>query len=239
MNCAEFEREWQELDDPSVISPEMDEHLQACTGCAQLVREINLLRWEGRQLMETEEPPSRVWANIRSELGREGVLREPGARSWLHGILGLAWLARLPLGVAYAAVFFLALVGVEFLRDQVSPPAVPVTASATASPSAALVAQEAAAPEPTRAADQAEATSVASAQAASEEERVFQHVIEKAPPDRRAVLVGNWQQLNDAVDESARFLNEHPDDPLAIENLFMTQQQRTHFVGTVIRMEEF
>jgi hypothetical protein len=72
-----------------------------------------------------------------------------------------------------------------------------------------------------------------------EEEKVIQRVIEKAPPERRAVLVRNWQQVNDSVDESQRFLNEHPDDPLAIEQLFMMQQQRSHFMGTVIRMEEF
>jgi len=224
MNCTEFEREWQELDDPGLFSPALDGHLQACAGCARLVREVNLLRWEARQLVEAEQPPARLWANIQGELSREGVLRV--SDSWLNGILTFAWLPRLPMSVAYASVFFLALVGVAYVRDQVTPPSVAVS-SAPAVPATAdlLGAREqvvASAPAPAR-----------------EEEKVIQRVIEKVSPDRRAVLVRNWQQVNDSVDESQRFLNEHPDDPLAIEQLFIMQQQRTHFVGTVVRMEEF
>ena len=227
MNCAEFEREWQELDDSSLFSPRMDEHVQACAGCARLVREVNLVRWEARQLVEAEEPPVQMWAGIRNELSREGVLRQPGAESWLNGILTFAWLPRLPMSVAYASVFFLALVGVEYVRDQVTPPRVAVS---SAPATADLVAAR------------EEVVASASAPAekpAGEEEKVIQRVIEKAPPERRAVLVKNWQQVNDSVDESQRFLNEHPDDPMAIEQLFIMQQQRTHFVGTVVRMEEF
>ena len=225
MNCAEFEREWQELDDPGLFSPGMDEHLRDCPGCAGLVREVNLLRWEARQLVEAEQPPVQVWANIQNDLSREGVLREPSAESWLNGILTFAWLPRLPMSVAYASVFFLALVGVEYVRDQVTPPPVAVSsAPATADMVAAREQVVASAP---------------AAEPVREGEKVIQRVIEKAPPERRAVLVKNWQQVNDSVDESQRFLHEHPDDPLAIQQLFIMQQQRTHFYGTVVRMEEF
>src|SRR5688500_5193266 len=74
MNCTEFEREWQELDDPALFSPPMEEHRRSCAACAGLVREVNLLRWEARQMAEQEQPPARLWANIRSELGREGLV---------------------------------------------------------------------------------------------------------------------------------------------------------------------
>lgn len=238
MNCAEFDREWQELDDPSLFSPGMDEHVRACVGCARLVREVNLLRWEARQLAEVEHPPAHVWANIHSELSREGVLREPGAQSWLNGILTFARLPRLPMSVAYASVFFLALVGVEYVRDRVTPPTVAISFAPAAPATAGMVASR------DQVGSQEQMVASASAPApepaaAREEEKVIQRVIEKAPPDRRAVLVRNWRQVNDSVDESQRFFNEHPDDPMAIENLFMTQQQRAHFVGTVVRMEEF
>jgi hypothetical protein len=121
MNCTDFEREWQDLDDPGLFSPALDDHLRACAGCARLVREVNLLRWEARQLVEAEQPPARLWANIQSELSQEGVLRV--SDSWLNGMLTFAWLPRLPMSVAYASVFFLALVGVEYVR--VSPVALP------------------------------------------------------------------------------------------------------------------
>jgi hypothetical protein len=230
MNCAAFEREWQELDDPGLFSPGMDEHLRACAGCARLVREVNLLRWEARQLAEAEQPPAQVWASIQSELSREGVLREQGAQSWLNGILTFAWLPQLPMSVAYASVFFLALVGVEYVRDQVTPRPVTVS-SATAAPATAdlLGAREQA----------IASASAPAAEPAREEEKVIQRVIDKAPPERRAVLVKNWQEVNDSVDESQRFLSEHPDDPAAIETLFIMQQQRAHLYGTVVRMEEF
>jgi hypothetical protein len=237
MKCTEFEREWQELDSPFLFSPAMDEHVHACAGCAKLVREVNLLRWEARQLADAEQPSAQVWANIQSQLSRESILRPKrhwdvvsGSASWLNEILSLAWLPRLPMSVAYASVFFLALVGVEYVRDQVTPSPVAVS-SAPAAPVAADLAG---------AREQAVASaSGPAAEPAREEEKVIQRVIEKAPPERRAVLVKNWQQVKDSVDESQRFLNEHPDDPLAIEQLFIMQQQRTHFVGTVVRMEEF
>lgn len=242
MKCADFEREWQEMDDPSLLSPEMDVHLQNCAGCARLVREVNLLRWEARELMEAEEPPARVWANIRSELSREGLVREPGAKSWLNGILSFAWLPRIPMSVAYASVFFLALVGVEYVRDQVTPPTVAVSSvpGAPAAPAArAALASDTAPKEEAMAASQEQVAAAEPVMSVPEETKVVQRVIEKVPPERRAVFVRNLQQLDSSVGELQRFVDQHPDDPLAIEQLFIMQQQRAHFLGTVVRMEEF
>ena len=241
MKCTDFEREWQEMDDPSLLSPEMDLHLQNCGGCTKLVREMNLLRWEARELMEAEAPPARVWASIQSELSREGLVREPGAQSWLSGILSFAWLPRIPMSVAYASVFFLALVGVEYVRDQVTPRTVAVS-PAPAAPAAMALNSDSAAKEEAAPAEPASRADVAAVEVASmpaEEVRVVQGIIEKAPPERRAVLVRNLQQLNSSVGELQRFVDQHPDDPLAIEQLFLEQQRRARFLGTVVRMEEF
>lgn len=211
MNCTEFEREWQELDDPGLFSPALDGHLQACAGCARLVREVNLLRWEARQLVEAEQPPARLWANIQGELSREGVLRV--SDSWLNGILTFAWLPRLPMSVAYASVFFLALVGVEYVRDQTTPPTVAVS-SAPAAPAEA--------PAPAR-----------------EEEKVIQRVIEKASPERRPVLIRDLQQVNDSVNELQRFHNQHPDDLDVLWQLHEAQEQQRRFFEQIMRWEEF
>ena len=83
MNCEDFERAWQELDNPSLFSPAMEDHRSGCAPCAARVRDVNLLRWEARQLIETEEPPDRLWLSIRQQLDREGLTREPRERSWL------------------------------------------------------------------------------------------------------------------------------------------------------------
>ncbi len=227
MKCVEFEREWQELDDPGLFSPGMEDHLGSCAQCAKLVREVNRLRWEARQLMEAEQPPARLWANIRSELSRDGVLRQP-AQSWLQSILTFAWVARLPMGVAYASVFVLALVGVEFIRDQVTPPsAAPAVASAPA-------------PSQTLGADAAQER-VASAAPAREEEQVIQKAIEKAPPERQAILVRNWQQIDSSVGELQRFRDQHPNDLEVLLQLHQAQEQQRQFFEQLMRweMEDF
>jgi hypothetical protein len=226
MNCTEFEREWQELDDPALFSPPMEEHMRSCAGCAGLVREVNLLRWEARQLAEHEQPPTRLWANIRSELGREGLLREPGARSWLSGVLDFGWLPRLPVGVAYASVFFLALVGADYLRDRVNPLQAPEMSATPAAPEIALQRADVAS-EP--------------AQEAREEERVIQRVIEKAPPEKREIYLTRWNQLNSSSNVLRSFVAAHPDDQQAILQLSEIQDQQRRFLESVMRweLEEF
>ncbi len=235
MNCAEFEREWQELDDLSLLSPGMDEHIQACAGCARLVREVNRLRWEAQQLMAAEQPPDRVWANIRSQLSHEGVLREPGAQSWLNGILTFAWLPRLPMGVAYASVFFLALVGVDYVRDRATPPPVAVS-------SVPQTPVESAAADPAVAREEAVASATVPApEPLREEERVIQEAIKKAPPERRQIYLTRWQQLNSSSDVLRSFVAAHPDDRQALLQLSEIQEQQKRLLELVVRreLEEF
>jgi len=211
------------LDDPSLFSPTMEDHMRNCARCAALVREMNLLRWEARQLAEQEQPPARLWANIRSELSREGLVQEAGARSRLLDALSFGWLPRLPMGVAYASVFFLALVGVEHIRDRVSPPQAPSVAQSPAPPEIAL--------EQTRAA----------AEPAREEETVIQRVIEKAPPEKRQIYLTRWNQLNNSSDVLRSFVAAHPDDRQAILQLSEIQDQQRRFLESVMRweLEEF
>ncbi|MGH9785842.1 MAG: hypothetical protein ACRD88_16850, partial [Terriglobia bacterium] len=109
MKCEDFEREWQELDDPSLFSPAMEDHGATCAACAARIRDVNRIRWEARQLIATEEPPDRLWLNLRRELDKEGLIREPGRQSWLADVLTFGWIPRFQMGLATASVFFLAL----------------------------------------------------------------------------------------------------------------------------------
>ena len=228
MNCAEFERAWQDLDDPSLLPPGMDEHIQGCAGCGRLVREVNRLRWEARQLMGAEQPSARVWANIQSQLSREGVLRESGAQSWLNAILTFTWLPRLPMGVAYASVFFLALLGVDYMRDRATP--LPVAVSS--------VPQNPAAPVAGDPAEGAVASAIAPAQEPiREEERVIQEAIKKAPPERRRIYLARWQQLNSSSDVLRSFVAAHPDDRQALLQLSEIQEQQKRLLEMVVRRE--
>ena len=65
-----------------------------------------------------DEPPERLWPQIQQRLEQEGLIHEPrrGLRpGWLGGA-ATGWLMRLPMGLAYAAVFLVA-VGVMYLHS--------------------------------------------------------------------------------------------------------------------------
>jgi hypothetical protein len=244
MNCEDFERAWQELDDPSLLSPAMEDHRTTCAPCAARIRDINRIRWEARQLIETEEPPNRLWLNLRRELDKEGLIREPGRQSWLSAVATFGWLPCLPMGLAYASVFLLALVGVDYMRDRVTPSPSPASLPATA-PTIAMVqpASQPAAP----------AAEVAKAEAPRRDEAAdvpqvirkapseIRRVIENASPARQALYFGNAQRLNPFISqlESSKnvleeFLVEHPDDPDAPMQIIIIDEQRLRLWHRVI-----
>lgn len=238
MNCEDFERAWQELDDPSLFPPAMEEHGTACAPCAAQIRDVNRIRWEARQLIETEEPPSRLWLNLRREMDKEGLIREPGAQSWLAGVLTFGWVPRLPMGLAYASVFLLTLVGVEYMRDRVSPAPSPASPPPTAlvqpAPQPAAPAAEVAKAEAPR---RDEAVADARGQVAGDVPPAIRRGIEKAPPEQRAILVRNWQQINSSVGELQRFVAEHPDDLQVLWQLDEAQEQQRLLREWVMRWE--
>jgi len=123
MNCEEFERELEELDDDSNPSPEQDAHRSACAPCSELTEDLNFIRQQARQLLLLEQPSDRVWQQIRSKLEQSGVIREPAHRR-LFGPAAFGWFGRLSMGLAYTAVFLLAL-GVVYVYSILSPRVLP------------------------------------------------------------------------------------------------------------------
>ena len=239
MKCEEFEHEWQELDDPSLFSPAMEEHQQTCSSCAAKVRDVNLIRWQAREMVEMEQPPERVWLNIRRRLDQEDLVREPGGWPSLGRLLAFEWLPPLPMGLAYAAVFFLALGGALSLRNSLTPvstrPALPATATVQNTPKA-----EASAPAPTVAENQAVQQVIE--QAPPE----FRRVVEKAPPARQAVFVARWEELNRPIlrVESARAVLEDyvaasPDDQLVLMQLNEVREQERRLFESFMRSEDW
>ena len=239
MKCEEFEHEWQELDDPSLFSPAMEAHAQNCSSCAAKVRDVNLIRWQARQMVETEQPPERVWLNIRRRLGQEALVREPGGWPSLGRLLAFEWLPPLPMGLAYAAVFFLALGGVLSLRNLLTPVSTPASL-----PPTAMVrnAPKAEAPPPARSAERDEAVQQVIEKAPPE----FRRAIEKAPPERQAVFVARWEELNRPIlrVESARAVLEdyvaaNPDDQLVLMQLNEVREQERRLLESFMRSEDW
>src|SRR5512143_251620 len=76
--------------------PEVARHAETCAFCSVLLRDLEMLRSEARTL-PLEEPPARVWANIRSRLADEGIIHEQASwRRWFS--LGSLEHAAAPLG---------------------------------------------------------------------------------------------------------------------------------------------
>src|ERR1039457_6302432 len=81
MTCSDVDRILPEIIDGGPIEGAQDfefqSHLRTCPDCSELVSDLKLIASESRQLSDTEEPPSRVWVRIASELRAEGLIRDP------------------------------------------------------------------------------------------------------------------------------------------------------------------
>ncbi len=158
MNCSDVERVLPEVIDGGGDA-DFQVHLQSCPACSELVADLKLIVSEAHGLMESGEPPARVWVGIANQLRAEGIIREPEAvpgrpvlvptpaRRW-----NAWWLA--PVAVAILAA------GSYQLTHQKNLPAAPQAAQqplaqpAAPAPQAAQVAsnQPVAPPEPTQSA---------------------------------------------------------------------------------------
>ncbi len=80
--CRRFEREL-----PAYLEgeprPEVAGHAATCPYCSVVLTDLELIRTEAASL-PLEEPPVRLWANVRAQLAAEGLIRERGGwRQWL------------------------------------------------------------------------------------------------------------------------------------------------------------
>jgi anti-sigma factor RsiW len=104
--CQQFDRHlaaYLEGEDGSEVLA----HAQQCPYCGTLLADMEQIRFASRHL-PLDEPPARVWANIRAALQAEGILREQ-VPAWYRRFPRLAILPRpVPLG-AFACLALLAL----------------------------------------------------------------------------------------------------------------------------------
>ena len=114
MKCNEFLDQfdaWMEGD----RSPQAREHARNCADCSGLAADLSAIRQAAPMLAADDtEPPARLWASLRAELEREGLISgpaaQPGAR---HSSWGAPWLAVLS-QPAFAIVYLALLVAAAF-----------------------------------------------------------------------------------------------------------------------------
>ena len=85
--------------------PELQVHASDCEYCGAVLADLLLLRTAGSEL-EPEQPPARMWANVRAALLQEGLIRPARSRGWTWA----QWLWRPIPAAALATVLALAVV---------------------------------------------------------------------------------------------------------------------------------
>ena len=225
MNCREFEIEWVALDDNTRLSAapndEVEQHRRDCRRCAAMTDDLNVIVAGARALRVEAEPPQRVWASLRNQLEIEGMIRQPAGtlakeRRAKAPSFGWGWL-RVPMGLAYAAVFFIA-VGVVYMYNEAThngsqPPMVVATPTV---PETAWVRPNTAA-----------------------QDQNVDALLAKMPEEQRETFVSNWNQVNSSIESLQTFVEANPTDPFAAEMLKNSLQQKEYLRGTLVGWEGF
>jgi len=114
MRCQEFEAVLEQTSEQPMPA-EASAHAAECGNCRSLVADLETIAAMARELsVPDEEPPARVWTQLRAQLEAEGIIRTPEFQpaeieknaGWFTGVL--AWMRRPALVATYAALMVLA-----------------------------------------------------------------------------------------------------------------------------------
>jgi len=75
MNCQQLQEVCPDIIE-SGGSADQEDHLQTCTACSDLVRDLKYIAEQARLLLPMRDPSPRVWTNIEESLQREGLIQE-------------------------------------------------------------------------------------------------------------------------------------------------------------------
>jgi hypothetical protein len=109
MQCQKFESVLEQASE-QLMPAEAAAHLKQCENCRSLTADLEAITAMARELsVPDEEPPARVWTQLRAQLECEGIIRTPelqhaeAARTgWFAGVL--TWMRRPVMVAAYAAI---------------------------------------------------------------------------------------------------------------------------------------
>jgi hypothetical protein len=113
MRCQEFESVLEQASEQPMPA-EATAHLKQCENCRSMAADLETISAMARELsVPDEEPPARVWMQLRAQLVEEGIIRtpefqhaEPARAGWFAG--ALSWMRRPVMVAAYAAVMVFA-----------------------------------------------------------------------------------------------------------------------------------
>ena len=136
MRCQEFEAVLEQAGEQPMTA-EATAHLTQCGNCRSLAADLETITAMARELcVPDEEPPARVWTQLRAQLVDEGIIRTPELQhaaeqrsGWFAGTL--AFMRRPVMVAAYAAVMVM-VAGYAWQRGRViDEPGFPIEAVKT------------------------------------------------------------------------------------------------------------
>jgi hypothetical protein len=122
MQCQEFEAVLEQASEQPMPA-EAAAHAKQCEYCRSMATDLQTISAMARELsVPDEEPPARVWTQLRAQLVEEGIIRtpelqhvEPARSRWFAG--ALSWMRRPVMVAAYAAMMVFA-AGLTWLHYQ-------------------------------------------------------------------------------------------------------------------------
>lgn len=193
-------------------------HLAGCRHCQDFVADLAAIVSVAGGLPAEVEPPARVWVSLRSQLEREGIIKEPAALpaenrlSWWHGFGDLfrgRALATATVGLLIAAAAVL-----QIRTDE--------NVAVPASPPSSLVALD---------------SFGATRMTLNDQEPVARGAILASTSPVDASLRDNLQQIDDFIADCERHLKEAPQDDLAREYLSDAYQQKAELLSAMMDRE--
>ena len=217
--CRQFD-----LDLPAYLEgesrPEVVSHARLCPFCSVILADLQLIRSQATQVL-LEDPPARVWANVRATLDSEGVFREP-APAWLR------WLPQkglLHYSAAFAATALMVLIGTLLLVRPPSSNPVPNTTSSRVEANITSL-----------------GTPVASAnlrleETVSEMEKVYRSRETNIDPVLHASYQKGLDSLDNSIRECKASMAKEPGDTLAQEYLTSAYQQKAAVLSAALEYD--
>ncbi len=196
-------------------------HASECAFCAVVLADLRTVISESAAL-GFEEPPPRVWANIRAALEAEGAFREPRGR-WAR------WVARLTPVPSLAAVGVLESLVILALSLSVSPGVFgPKTAPAgpTAKPTEEAVASP-----------QVSGEDIALAETIKELESSYQARKTSFEPADKDTYEKSLVSLNNSIREARDSVKEEPANALAREYLVAAYEQKAEVLSAALEYD--
>ena len=84
INCDLFQVALAEAEDPGKLDAPGQRHIASCARCRKVLKQLQAITVEAKTLARAE-PPAAMWAQIRRQLEREGVIAPSDAKSKTNG----------------------------------------------------------------------------------------------------------------------------------------------------------